>query len=258
MALSVFALDSLKAEANTAHNEAESAIATTEEIRICGVEWPPFTTRSESGAMSGISYEMLKTAFSRMGVSFQLDFVPWERCKQMVINGVVFDAILDATENADLIVGENPTSMYPIALFKRPSPSVEVDAFDWSVGENKSVGRVLGYAYNSFEEKMTAWNFDYSTDDRTMIQKLALFRTDFIIGDMFSTHILAEEMDLDIKMLQPFMSVDNLYLAFNPQHQAIQSQFDRVVAGMIDDGTLDRIYQQSIGYTYAELMSELR
>ncbi|WP_394699929.1 substrate-binding periplasmic protein [uncultured Pseudodesulfovibrio sp.] len=58
-----------------------------EPLRVAYPDFWPFFTRTEEGYMTGIFYEIVSEALSRMGVSAKWQTYPWSRCQALVRSG---------------------------------------------------------------------------------------------------------------------------------------------------------------------------
>ncbi len=223
-----------------------------EELRLCGVEWPPFTYANEEGTQitRGISYEIYTEAFSRLSLPFQADVYPWKRCLSYVEAGQ-YDAIMDATARDHFHIGKNPTAVYPLAIHVRADYPAE--HFNWESFQGHSVGMVHGYNYTPRIRNFKDWTPVYSYDEVSMIRLLQLERLDFILLDIFSAPEYAKKLKFPMRALRPMVDSDRLYLAFHKDRREIADRFDRVLGNLIADGTVEKIYAR-YGFEYAEVM----
>ena len=58
-----------------------------EDIKLCGVEWPPFTFVVQGKMVKGISLDVYREAFRRLSHNSSTSVLPWARCKLAVIQG---------------------------------------------------------------------------------------------------------------------------------------------------------------------------
>lgn len=63
-------------------------------LKVCGVDWPPFSYAEQGKLMEGISVEIHQEATRRLGMTLTLLELPWGRCEQYVSTGLA-DGILD-------------------------------------------------------------------------------------------------------------------------------------------------------------------
>ena len=198
----------------------------------------------------GISHAILSEAFARMKLRFVAQALPWSRCLDAVRQGR-FDAVIDNAPDPSLLHGQHPTAFYPLALFARAD--TVVPRFSWDAMRAKSVGMVRGFDYTAAILNYKAWNKDLSDSDEMMLKKLAAKRFDYMILDIFSAPILSRELGVPLRQLEPLVDATPLYVSFHKERTALAQGFDRAVAGMISDGTLERIYQAHGGLSYRAL-----
>jgi len=118
-----------------------SHISYAEALKLCGVEWPPFTYSKEQKITKGISYDVYTEAFRRLQMAVEL---PWKRCLQYVAEGK-YDAVIDNAALEPFLYGQFPTAIYPLAIYVRQDFPQET--FSWDDLQGKTVGMVLGYDY---------------------------------------------------------------------------------------------------------------
>jgi len=220
-------------------------------LRFCGVEWPPFTFVEKNEIVSGISFDIYQEAFGRIGKRFTANVLPWERCKAAVTQGTQYDAMIDNAALSPFIFGKHPTGVYPLVLFVREN--FAASQFSWQEVTGKRVGMVRGYDYTESVLNFDGWIRDFATTDEQMISKLLVKRYDYILGDIFSTPIIAQKLGTKLKMLTPSVDATYTFLVFNESRGAILKQYDAAIKQMIIDGTMESIYQK-YGYSYDALM----
>lgn len=228
--------------------------ANTGVVKLCGVEWPPFTYRSfENPAVidKGITYEIYTEAFRRLGLSFTTTILPWPRCLAATNKGL-YDGIIDNADMPPFISGNHPTGVYSLAIFvKQDHPEM---AFNWASMEGKTVGMVRGYSYTPKIKAFDGWVKQLAPNEEQLLRMLKGQRHNYVLLDIFSADILASKVGVDIKQLKPIVDSIHLHLTFSPENNAIAEQFDQTIKQMIDDGTIDNIYQKFLPYSYQELM----
>jgi polar amino acid transport system substrate-binding protein len=184
---------------------------------------------------------------------FEADDLPWTRCLLYVEQGK-YDAVLDDNNKSpNLITAVNPTTVYPVAIYVRQDfPS---ETLSWSALHGKKLGLVRGYEYpESIKLNKAGFIVDDSIDDAAMIRKLKSKRYDYMVSDAFSVLPLTQQEGVEVKMLQPILGGDYLYLTFNKKHYELMRKFDDVLGQMIKDGTVDAMYKKYLPYTYDEVI----
>lgn len=222
------------------------------EVKLCGVEWPPFTYAQHNHLVKGISIDIYKEAFTRMNMTFTADQLPWARCLKDVEEGY-YDAVID---NANLepfkVAADTPTSVYPLGIYVRQDfPQVQ---FSWESIRGTAVAMVNGYDYTKKIAAFTGWQrVDFSSDEK-ILHAIKIKRYDYALIDVFSAPILAKKVGIDIKLLKPAVDSTNLYLAFGPKKANLVKQFGETIKEMIQEGIMDIIYRKHIGMSYSDVL----
>jgi polar amino acid transport system substrate-binding protein len=221
------------------------------EVKLCGVDWAPFTYSTGKKLTRGISIEIYTEAFKRLGLNFSADKLPWKRCLQSVKAGT-HDAIIDASARAgDYAAGKNPTSLYPLAIYVRADHPE--NKFSWNMMKGKKVGMVSGYYYTAEIEAFKDWKREDARSDEVSMKKLIAKRYDYILIDILTGPITAEKIDAKIKRLKPLIAKSNLFLVFNSKQKDLLAKYDHVIKKMIDDGSIDKIYLNHLKNSYSEI-----
>ncbi|WP_229805248.1 substrate-binding periplasmic protein [Saccharospirillum salsuginis] len=225
--------------------------ATSDTVRLCGVEWPPFTYAENGNIESGISFRIYQEAFRRLGMSFEAHALPWPRCLRLVELGH-YDAVIDNADLEPFVAGSHPTASYPLAIYVLAD--FPVDDFSWDFMRRKRIGMVRGYDYTPTIAAFEGWRPRYFTTDEQMLRVLQAGRIDYALGDLYSVPILSERIGIEIKRLRPLVDSTNLYLVFNADRADLMRRYDAVIGQMIEDGTLDAIYLEFMPLTYSDVM----
>lgn len=221
------------------------------EVKLCGVSWPPFTYVQNNQFVKGISHDIHREAFKRLGIKYKRSVFTWARCLAQVEKGV-YDAVIDNSATAPFIYGKVPTAVYPLAVFVREDSADK--HFSWEFMQGKKIGMVRGYDYTPKITGFKGWNVKYAKTDHQLLLKLKAKRTDYIILDIFSADILMKEAGIKVKMLTPLIDSTDLFLVFNKGRSALARQYDEVIQQMHSDGTLDKIYRQYLPFDYSQII----
>ncbi|WP_137937945.1 transporter substrate-binding domain-containing protein [Chitinivorax sp. B] len=221
------------------------------DIMLCGVEWAPFTYTDKQKIVSGGTFAMLTEAFRRLGLRFQANELPWPRCLEYVKSGR-YDAVIDNAPSPHFISGQHPTGNYPLGVYVLDT--FPQTTFSWSAMQGKTIGMVRGYDYTAKITSFKGWHPNYATTDEDMLRKLARHRYDYVVLDPYTAPILAERLQIKIRVLTPLLDSTKLYLTFNKNKRELAAAYDRVVGEMIKDGTLEKIYKEQMPYGYQAIM----
>ena len=221
------------------------------EIKLCGVEWPPFTFVEDKKFVNGISVDVHKEAFKRLGISYKSSVLPWPRCLAQVEKGI-YDAVIDNAPLAPYIFGKVPTGVYPLGVYVREGSTDS--KFSWKFMEGKKVGMVRGYDYTEKITRFKGWKAKFAKSDKQLLLKLKAKRTDYVILDIFSADILMEQAGVKIKMLTPLIDSTDLYLVFNKDKTELSKKYDAVIQSMVSDGTMNNIYKKYLPFDYSQIL----
>ncbi|WP_339387596.1 substrate-binding periplasmic protein [Vibrio caribbeanicus] len=221
------------------------------ELKLCGVEWPPFTYSEAGKITGGLTYDILSEAFNRLNIKVEKDVIPWARCLAYVETGK-YDAVIDNAALDPFITGRHPTAKYTLGVYVREN--YEQTDFSWSSLVGKSIGLVRGYDYTETITNYDGWIREYASTDELALGKLKVNRYDYVLLDTISADLLAKKVNIKIRMLKPEVDSTNLYLAFNKHNEDTLEAYDRVLGEMIQDGTMDSIYLKYLPKNYSALV----
>ncbi|OQW92235.1 MAG: ABC transporter substrate-binding protein [Beggiatoa sp. IS2] len=223
-----------------------------EKLKLCGVEWPPFTHSKNGEIVNGISFDVYTEAFRRLQMDFETIEIPWSRCLKYVEDGE-YDAVIDNAALEPFLYGKFPTAIYPLAIYVRHDFPQET--FSWDEMKGKTVGMVRGYDYTEKVKQFEGWKKELADTDEQMLRKLQKNRYDYVVLDIFAAPILAKQLGIELKKLNPLIDVTTLYLVFGKHKAEIAKQYDQVIGKMIQEGLLDTIYKKYLPYSYTDLMN---
>ncbi|WP_018693144.1 substrate-binding periplasmic protein [Algicola sagamiensis] len=220
-------------------------------VEVCGVAWPPFTYAENKMIVKGVSHDIHQAVFTKLGMKLVAHELPWPRCLSIVEEGKM-DAVIDNAPLEPYIYGENANAFYPLAIYVRADFPIE--QFSWFLMRGKRVGMVRGYDYTEKIQKFKGWKKDLHKTDAELFEKLKKGWLDYILVDIFSAPLLAEQTEVEIKSLHPMVDTVNLYLDFSPKNKVLAEKYDRELGNMIKSGEVDKIYKKYMPYTYRQLL----
>lgn len=221
-------------------------------LRFCFNEWPPYVA-TEDGKATGITIDVMREAGTRSGLTMSFHELPWNRCLEMVRQGV-FDGVLDAAKRPEFLQGPASFSAYTNTFWVHHDSVLQ--RFDADALQGRSVGLVDGYTYpEALMELLEQANarIDYALDDESNLHKLAFGRIETIVADYASTMSLAQKRKLNVRPLAPTHSSDHLYPSFNSGRAAEQKLLNDAVEQLLRDGVVDRIYRNHLGVGFSEV-----
>ena len=222
-------------------------------VRFCFNSWPPYIQQDETG-VSGISVDVLTEAARRADLTAVFAELPWNRCLEMVRQGTM-DAVVDAAGRDEFLHGPSSYSVYTNTIWVRDDDPL--DSFSIDLLKGRRIGLVHGYEYpDELHGDMVKGDltYEYSVDDAANVRMLAFGRVDAIVADLVSTLSFAREHGLSIHPLVPDHSVDRLFPSFNPDRADLHRALDDALADMIEDGSVDRAYQDHLGVEFEDVV----
>lgn len=221
-------------------------------VKLCGVDWPPFTFSEHGELTHGLSIDVYKEAFKRLGMEISTKSMPWQRCMKLVKHGSM-DALIDNTHSNEFIHGPTPTAFYPLAIYVRSD--FEQSKFSWKAMENQDVAMVKGYDYIDKIASFKSWHKQYAVSESVLVKMLKAKRFDYILLDSFAAKNLEVIHDMKLKMLTPRIDIAKLYLVFNQKKSALMNKFDETIIAMISDGTMDKLYLKHLSQSYKDFVN---
>lgn len=222
-------------------------------LKVCGVDWPPFSYAEQGNLKEGISVEIHQEVARRLGMNLTLLELPWGRCEQYVSTQLA-DGILDNAPLPGCYHSDLATAFYPLAAYVRTDSPLQ--NFSWEMAKGLKVGMVRGYDYTAKIRNFTGWEPIKVHSDKQLLLMLEKSRVDMIILDYFSAPILSREQDVRIRALTPFIDSTPLYLCFGKQKANLLPAYNKALQQLQDEGILDRIYLRYLGEDYRTLKTK--
>jgi len=171
-----------------------------ETVVITTLEWPPYT--SEGLPKGGATTDVVRQAFSAVGIDVEVATVPWKRAIAMAKDDDTVVAYFPGyhCRHLDGFVESKPIGNGPLGFAENVNAPISWKGLD-DIGEKKlRIGTVLGYSNtDEFDEKAgTGWiRAIPAPDDVTNLRKLALQRIDLaVIDKLVLSYLLATEPTL--------------------------------------------------------------
>ena len=166
---------------------ASTASADQRKVTLATLEWPPYT--GSTLPKQGATTEVIRQAFSAVGVEIDVRFMPWKRAIAQAANGepaAYFPGY--HCKHKDGFVASAPIGDGPLGLAEHIDAPIAWTSID-DLGEQKlKIGTVRGYANTAeFDEKAgTGWvRAIPANDDATNLKKLIRKRIDAAVIDKF-------------------------------------------------------------------------
>jgi len=222
--------------------------ARADRLRICFEEWAPFSSMA-NGTADGIVVAAMGRALRAAGHTATYSALPYQRC----INGVrtgSYDAMLLTSDEPGLVPMRVSVAFWEVGIVARPDWPRDSFA-SLSDFNGAAIGLVGSYGYHPAVQRALAdWRVEFATEALFNLRKAASGRIDATVVDVPWTRITAAREGLSLKILTPTLFATPQYMFLNPAKAGLVPGLDAALQGLIDDGTVDRLYRQSLGIDF--------
>jgi len=226
-----------------------SAMAQPQPLLLVTANYPPFSYE-EGGQQKGIAVELIREAFRRMQQPVTIEFVPFARALEMVKTGDadgVFPFAFSEERKVFASFSSEKLIIDPGSLFVRADSPIVFDG-DYAKLAPYTIGMQRGTSHGpAFMQALTTYGIktDLAENQERNVAKLVAGRFDIAIGPrqvVLHAARLAGKSN-DIKLLYSGVTEGYAYLGMTRQrpHAATLQAFDRVLRGMRQDGSYERI-----------------
>ncbi|WP_421901779.1 substrate-binding periplasmic protein [Maridesulfovibrio sp.] len=216
--------------------------------------WPLFKTE-QNGTMSGIFYEIVSEAMTRIDVKIKWESYPWARCQNYVKTGKA-DGIMTVptNERAEYTV-THPTPFYhqhlQLFTYKDNSKEKFIDMVKTPEDIQRAELSVITYVGNG-------WNKDNiqslgiitheASNPETIWPMLSHKRGDIVIEWPIAAWLEIKSLNLSQKIVQTNGTVDSIpfHLLFSKKSNYIKilPRFEKAIQEMKNDGTIKSIIKK--------------
>ncbi|WP_196303961.1 substrate-binding periplasmic protein [Chromobacterium violaceum] len=215
-------------------------------IKLCGVEWPPFTYVKNGMVDSGISHDILQEAFRRLQLPEIMEAAPWARCLRGIKTGE-YDAVIDNEVAAQTPRFKHIYSSYPVALCVKRGSAIQ--SFNWKLVQGQTVGIVRGYTYTPKILHYPNWKLTPTNDENSLYAMLTNGHLQFVLCDVWGATLRP-----NVTILKPIIDRTNLSPNFSAKKAALAVRLDGMIGKMIEDGSVERIYSQYTKHKFREMV----
>jgi polar amino acid transport system substrate-binding protein len=218
-------------------------------ISLAVSEWPPYVSNDLKNY--GLTSEIVAEAFSRVGHTVKMSFMPWKRALHKVAEGV-YDATYPAyysEERDQLYAVSKPFFAAPMGFYKRKDNPIAFQTLQDL--QAYTIGIVRAYVNTSEFDAAAYLKKDIADDDEQNLKKLLKGRVDLIIIDKFTaqhllnTHI--PEGKALLEFLEPPLDMKSFHLLVSrniKDSEQTLHDFHRGLQEMVADGTISRILKK--------------
>ena len=219
-------------------------------VTACFEHWPPFQVSRQAGA-TGISIELTRLIFAKMGKAVTFQELPYRRCVEQVRRGRL-DMVVSSGGEAGLITTKNHKVAWTLG-FIVPEGSDIAAARPLSVFDGKRVGIVQQFDYPAVVDQQTGWIVQVTNSDHNNLAKLSRGRLDAVLTDVPWALSLHEWKQSGFRFVEPALAIVPQPDAFRPGLEALRDRYEAELQALIDSGVLDGFYQEAIGIPFHEL-----
>jgi polar amino acid transport system substrate-binding protein len=222
-------------------------IAFAAPIKIVTSPWPPYEF-NDNGQLKGTDVDVIREAFSRMGIPVKIEMYPWSRCLKMVQSGEaegIFTLSKNPKREKFLIYPEEVINYSENVFFYNKKKPFEFDGTVESL-KGRLIGTTRNYNYRDDFMKSNLFKRDDADSDMAGIRKIANGRDDLFICDKLVGSSLAKKEGLlsKISYIKTPLSKKKMFLAFrknNPKNIQLAKNFEKAIKSMKKDGTYKKI-----------------
>ena len=225
-------------------------MAAETQLRLATLEYPPYIINADQNAQ-GLTVDIVRTAFSRIGQPIKIEFYPIARGQYMLLEGEVdgFFSIKKTPEREKSMLFPQKALINQDYVFFVRKDSLWRFSGNFDSLANATIGIVNGTSYgNRFDSAVQAGMFrklDSATDYVMTFRKLLAGRVDAVIcSRLVGLYYLRALNGLnDAEISGPPVEATVSYLAFTRKKDftVLSQQFDQALENMARDGTLNRL-----------------
>ena len=213
-------------------------------------ENPPFMFIRE-GKVSGVYPAVIVATMKKAGIAVTLEAKPWKRALAEIDEGKAgVGGIYRTAERAQKYDFSDPILTENIAVYFNRSKPIEFKALTDLNG--KKVGVIRGWSYgDAFDAARNAGaiSVEEVTSDRANLMKLAEGRLDAVLAieESGKAAIAAAKLG-NIDQAKTFLASNRAHLAFakSAKQTELLGKFNKAIAAMKQDGSLDKIVLQEL------------
>ncbi|WP_326521513.1 substrate-binding periplasmic protein [Shewanella electrica] len=219
-------------------------------LEFATMQYPPYMQQT-GATVQGLTIDMVNEIFSRMNQPIQYRFYPWARSLYLVenkqVDGLFTIKKTDEREQT-MLFPKHPLLTQDYVFFVLKGSKVKFDG-DYASLANASIGVVdrtsYGNRFDTAVRENTFKHLDVAVSYELTFKKLLAGRMDTVIcSRLVGIHILKQLNGLDrVTISGPPSESAVSYLVFSrkPENIPLVEQFDKIVAEMQQDGTMDII-----------------
>lgn len=222
-------------------------------LRLVTLEYPPYIKQIGNDA-EGLTVDIVKEAFTRIGRPITIEFYPWGRSLSMLAEGEadgLFTIKKTSERETTMLFPHKPLISQDYVFFVRKGSKTQFNG-DFSSLANASIGVVNATSYGAhFDEAAQSGRFkklDAAHNYDLTFRKLLGGRVDAVIcSRLVGLDILKNLNAVDkVQISGPPTETTVSYLVFSMKknHSELAAIFDLAIESMEKDGTIGRIFKR--------------
>ncbi len=208
-------------------------------------EFPPYKMENSASGLPGFDVEFLEEAFKRVGVSLDIQYMPWKRALEEARIGRV-DGVCSCSrtkEREDYLYFSSPLGKASAGLFSLVENNFPRLKMIGGIG-GRSVGVIRGY--NILENLHAAGteNIIELSSERQGLQLLFNGRLDYYYSYDAPTRFYLQQLKQSVKISYDEINFSNYYSCFSKSSEGSEMLLKKFNAGLAlikKDGTYDKI-----------------
>jgi polar amino acid transport system substrate-binding protein len=214
-----------------------------ERIVLGSTAFPPLV---DVGSTSGYMDLVVREAFARLGIEAMIESLPGDRALRMANEGLT---------DGEAIRAAGLEKEYP-NLVQVPEPVLEAEYMAWSMRRETLIAGweglrslVVGYpiGWKMYDRQVTqAREIVRVRNMEQLFPMLAASRLDVALLDRYQGMYLASRAGIDAYPVEPPLLRSKMYIYLHVRHRALVNQLAAAIKAMRADGTLKRIFDQTL------------
>ena len=222
-------------------------------LRLVTLEYPPYIKQTGNEAQ-GLTVDIVKEAFARIGKPIAIEFYPWKRSLSMLAEGKVdglFTIKKTLEREASMLFPRKALISQDYVFFVRKGSKIQFNGNFVSLAD-ASIGVVNATSYGAnFDEAAQSGRFkklDIANNYDLTFRKLLGGRVDAVIcSRLVGLDILKNMNAADkVEISGPPTETTVSYLVFSMKknHSELSATFDLAIESMEKDGSIGRIFKK--------------
>lgn len=217
-----------------------------EDLPIVFEDYPPYEY-FEDGEIKGVNMDLIREAFSRMGVTVYFEPRPWKRAIYQLKTGEIL-ALSSGFRTPERekfgVFPDSPLAEETNVMMALKGRDVEIEFIDDL--HNYTIGVVSSYVYGKAFDDLVGLKKKEVQSTHQLVKMLLNRRVDVVVGSQeVLRHLLRKQEKLDQVEVLYKLNSEPLYLFFSrargQEAESLARRFSKAIKAMKRDGTFDAI-----------------